>query len=105
MCSQVGEGTEANCEEVLHRTVLRSVLGLSLFYIFLNNLDDRVESTFVTFTGNTKLVGIASTLEDRLGIQNALERMEKWCEIRCNSIWAHDKMLHAGRNNQRQDEA
>ena len=42
-----------------------SVLSLVRFNLFLNNLDEGVQGILVKFVGDTRLGGIAHTLEDR----------------------------------------
>ncbi|CAM4569741.1 unnamed protein product [Caretta caretta] len=58
-----------------------SVLGLVLFNIFINDLDNGIESTLIKFAKDTKLGGVASALEDRIKMQNDLDKLEKWSEV------------------------
>ena len=57
-----------------------SVLGLVLFNIFINDMDEGVQGMLVRSADDTKLGGIGSTLEDRNKIQSYLDRMEHWTE-------------------------
>uniref|UniRef100_K7EYP9 Reverse transcriptase domain-containing protein n=1 Tax=Pelodiscus sinensis TaxID=13735 RepID=K7EYP9_PELSI len=59
----------------------RSVLGLVLFNIFINNLDDGIESTLTKFSDDTKLGEVTTALEDRVIIQKDLDKLEKWSEV------------------------
>lgn len=43
--------------ELLSDTLQGSVFGPILFYIFMNNLDERLEHIIIKFVNNTKMVG------------------------------------------------
>ena len=53
-----------------------------LFNIFINDLDQGIHGMLIRFVDNTKLGGIANTLEDRNKIQNDFDRLEHWDENR-----------------------
>mgnify|MGYP001857012175 CR=1 FL=1 len=55
-----------------------SVLGPVLFII--NELNEGIESTFSRFADDTKLGGLADTLEGCATIQQVLDRLESWVE-------------------------
>lgn len=57
-----------------------SVLGLVLFYIFICDLDKRIESTLIKFADNTNLGGVYNTLEGCAAIHQDLNIMEFWEE-------------------------
>ncbi|CAM5129309.1 unnamed protein product [Eretmochelys imbricata] len=78
-----------------------SVLGPVLFSIFISDLDNGTESTLIKFEDTTKLGGVASGLEERIKIQNDLDKLEKWTEVnRMKFNKDKCKVLHLGRNNQ-----
>ncbi|CAM5077495.1 unnamed protein product [Natator depressus] len=77
------------------------VLDLVLFNIFINDLDNGIQSTLIKFASYIKLGGVSSALEDRIKIQNDLGKMEKWSEVnRMKFNKEKCKVPHLGRNNQ-----
>ena len=78
-----------------------SVLGPVLFNIFINDLDEEVQGKLIKFADDTKLGGIANTLEDRNKLQSDLDRLERWAENN-RMKFNRDKcqVLHLGKRNQ-----
>lgn len=70
-------GLIANCEEVLSRVPHRSVMGPVLLNIFICDLEGRTECVHSKFVDNTNLDRVAGTLEDKIRIQNVLDKLLK----------------------------
>ena len=102
-CTQhvVLNGTTSTWREGCSGVIEDSALGPVLFNIFINDLDTGIEGALIKFAEDTKLGGIANTLEDRLNIQQDLDRLEHWAlSNKMQLTGGKSKVLHLGRRNQ-----
>jgi len=76
------------------------VLGPVMFSIFVSDMDSGTECTLRKFANDTKLCGVADTLEGRDAIQRDLDRLERWaCVNRMKFSKTKCKVSHVGRGN------
>lgn len=61
-----------------------SGLRLTLLGIFINVLDEDIDGPVIKFVGDTKLEGIANTLDSRTAMQKRFDRLKQW--TRSNKI-------------------
>ncbi|KAF7252709.1 Neuromedin-K receptor [Varanus komodoensis] len=77
-----------------------SVLGLILFNLFINDMEEGVNSLLIKFTDNTKTGAVATTEEQVLQIQKDLDRLWKWAgDNRMAFNVDKCKILHLGHRN------
>jgi len=80
----------------------RTVLGLVLFNIFINDINDGMECILSKFTDHTKLSGVVDIKEGGDATQRDLNRLKRWAQVnlmRFNT--AKYKVLHLGQRNPR----
>ena len=77
-----------------------SILGPSLFVIFINDLDDGVINKLLKFADDTKIVSKVGTAEDVKVLQDDLHKLFQWSKD-WQMLFNTDKskIIHFGFNN------
>ena len=73
-------GKASGWEKVTSGVPQGSVLGLTLFIIYINDIDDGITSSLLKFADDTKRLRKVGTQADCEELQKDLHRMYKWSE-------------------------
>ena len=96
----VVEGAESGWEDVWSSVPQGTVLGGVLFNLYVNDMDEGIESFVRKFADDTKMARIVEEQEDALALQRDIDAMVKWAqkwEMKFNTDKC--KVLHVGRLN------
>ena len=96
-------GKCSNWNEVISGVPQGSVLGPTLFLLYINDIDfaiDLTHSTIKKFADDTKIAMVVESEEDRLKFQSNLDRLVKWSE-EWQMLFNIDKchIMHLGKKN------
>lgn len=99
MLRVVINGSMSDWKEVWRWIPKGPFLGLVLFSIFTNDLEDRIEQVRSQFVDKTQLGRAADILEGRIRIQSDLDMLEKWSETNWTTFNEDKcKVWHLGYN-------
>ena len=93
-------GNSSDWRDVISGVPQGSVLGPILFIIYVNDIDDGLNSKISKFADDTKIASKVTTTGDRDNLQNDLDRLANWAhkwQMKFNVEKC--KVLHIGSNN------
>ena len=94
------EGEESGWIKVISSVVQGSVLGSTLFNIFIDDIDNAIESLLKKFADDTKAAKAIKDERDRDSLQRDIDVMDEWAQK-----WEMEfnvgkcKVMHIGKNN------
>jgi len=98
----VVNGENSEWKEVESGVPQGSVLGPVLFTVFINDLDNRIESSISKFADDTKLIGMAGSKANTDIIQEDLNKLNEWATKWQMSFNVEKcKVLHIGKKNRK----
>ena len=100
----VVKGSSSNWSDVISGVPQGSVLGPTLFIIFINDIDEGVVSSLSKFADDTKLLRQVPEVEYAFTLQDDLKNLYKWsCDWQMLFNAGKCKCLHMGFNNMQFD--
>ena len=80
------DGEISNWKSVLSGVPQRSVLGPTLFLIYINDLEDDISSKVLKFADDTKVFRKVTNVTDKQSLLDDLDTLVKWSETMANVI-------------------
>jgi hypothetical protein len=92
-------GVSSDWTEVLSGVPQGSVLGLTMFLIYINDLPHVISNTAQLFADDTKMSKIFDSSEECISVQNDLDKVQEWAstwQLRFHPLKC--KTMHIGKN-------
>jgi ribonuclease P/MRP protein subunit RPP40 len=94
------DGEFSDWREVLSSVIQGSVLGGTLFTIYIDDLDDKIKSLIRKFADDTKMAMRIKTKDDQKAMQDDIDQLHQWAEewqMQFNKEKC--KIMHVGNGN------